>query len=200
MRQRTSKKEVLWESYDFYKIITVIKTSQKIKVKTCQNDQKESCRGRRDLNRYIRVIENGVRMRELRNFKVEFLLSWALVCIMTVDLSGYGMTWHKGMTTRCAHCAVCTPKLAINRKIQQIIFLIPHTRSFFEIQHPNVAQPGVSTTGQGCDTSLSALEVAWTTDSTQPIVQFPALSASTSVLLAFRSWVKHLGIFPRALH
>ena len=35
----------------------------------------ESCRERRDLHEYIRVIENGVRIQELQNFKVGFLLS-----------------------------------------------------------------------------------------------------------------------------
>ena len=49
MRKRMPKMEAVWESYYFYKIITIIKTSEKTKVKTSQNYQKESYRGQRDL-------------------------------------------------------------------------------------------------------------------------------------------------------
>lgn len=43
LRQRTRKTKPVRETYDFYKIIEVIKYRVKTKVRISQNDHKESC-------------------------------------------------------------------------------------------------------------------------------------------------------------
>lgn len=67
--RRTSKTEPVWQSYDFYKRILILKYKLKNKLSISQNDQEEGCRVHRDLHGYIRVNENEVHRRELWIFK-----------------------------------------------------------------------------------------------------------------------------------
>lgn len=72
LRQRTSKMEPVWESYDVYIIIVGIKYRLKIKVRTSENNLKESCSTHRDLCVDIINLENRARIWDIWNLENNF--------------------------------------------------------------------------------------------------------------------------------
>lgn len=78
-RQRMPKTKPIGESIDFYTSVNIIKCRLKTKVRISRHNEKENCRVGWDQHRYIRIIENGIRMWELQIIKVYKKISHAPV-------------------------------------------------------------------------------------------------------------------------